>query len=187
MLQTILDLVKDEKRNTKGIQFMIAMMKESTTIEQAVIKIVQNIEFMQQIIHKFPNGLGLDDFYDRLIRNYTLDIADYNKPFSMKGFEIISTLEPEDSSNFIVDSLLQNLHPHIIINQDLRQRFLAMSTLHDLDWVAPLLVVTDYCCYYSDSDIDRVEEILKFMLGVLIGFPKQDLAKTIKAAWAGHR
>ena len=75
------------------------MMKESKTIEQAVTKIVQNIEFMHEIFRKFPDGYDMDNFYDRLIRNYTLDIADYNKPFSLKGFEIISSLEPEDVSS----------------------------------------------------------------------------------------
>jgi len=94
MLQTILELVEDETRNSKWIQIMLKMMKESTTIEQAVIKIVRNIEFMHEIIRKFSNEYYMDQFYDRLIKNYTLDIADYNKPLSMKGFEIISSLEP---------------------------------------------------------------------------------------------
>jgi hypothetical protein len=47
MLQTIRKLVQDRGNITKNTQFMIEMMKESVTIEEAMSKIVRKCEFIE--------------------------------------------------------------------------------------------------------------------------------------------
>jgi hypothetical protein len=66
-----------------------------------------------------------------------------------------------------MDQLMMRLYPQFLTNTDFRNDFLSHSLFNDLDWLAPLIVLTDYFTYYFDAD--KVESYMAFMLGVTEG------------------
>ena len=58
------------------------------------------------------------------------------------------------------------LFPQLLTNPDLRNDYLSHSLFNALDWLAPLIVLTDYFSYYYDTDIYKVEAFMDFVLHV---------------------
>lgn len=97
---------------------------------------------------KIDKGDKYIDFPHRLIRNYSLGTGTYNRPFRMQNIENILSLEPKAESQFVLDHLLMFLYPQLLTNPDLRNDYQSHSLANDLDWLAPLVVLTDYFTYY---------------------------------------
>ena len=85
MLQTLIEVVRDRKNITENTQFMIKMMEESESIEEALGKIVRKVEFTAKIISRIQDS----EFPHRLIRNYSLGTDLYSNPFKMQNIETI--------------------------------------------------------------------------------------------------
>lgn len=66
----------------------------------------------------------------------------------MQNIETILSLEPKSESHYIVDHLLMSQFPQFLTNEELRKDLLSLSLIHDIDWMAPLVVVMDYFTYY---------------------------------------
>jgi hypothetical protein len=66
----------------------------------------------------------------------------------MQNIEPILSLEPKKDSHYIVDHLLMSQYPQLLTNPELRKDFLSFYLLHDLDWLAPLVVLMDYFTYF---------------------------------------
>jgi hypothetical protein len=144
------------------------MMRESATIEEAMIKIIiRKPEFVANLFRlNMADGERWNEFAHRLIRNYSIATGSYGQPFRMRNLETILSLEPKSDSRFVMDHLMMLLYPQVLSNPDLRNDYLTHSLLNDLDWLAPLLVLTDYFTYYLDADADKREDFMGFMLGV---------------------
>jgi hypothetical protein len=146
---------------------MLQMMRESATIEEAMVKIVRKPEFVANLFRlNMADGERWNEFAHRLIRNYSIATGAYGRPFRMQNIETILSLELKSDSRFVMDHLMMLLYPQLLTNPDLRNDYLTHSLLNDLDWLAPLLVLTDYFTYYLDADADKGEDFMGFMLGV---------------------
>jgi hypothetical protein len=66
----------------------------------------------------------------------------------MQNIETILSLEPKSESHYIVDHLLMSQFPHYLTNLELRMDYSSLILLHDIDWLAPLVVLMDYFTYY---------------------------------------
>ena len=133
-------------------------MKESVTIEEAMSKIIRNLEFAANLFRSYmPNG---GEFAHRLIRNYSLESGTYSRPFRFQNIENILSLEPKSESRFIMDHLMMHLFPLLLTNPDLRNDFLTHSLINEFNWLAILVVLTDYFTYYLDPDIDKLEAFM---------------------------
>jgi hypothetical protein len=95
MLRTLDDLVRDRKDITENTKFMLEMMRESGTIEEAMFKIVSKVEIGGNIFLKTLTGEQRSEFAHRLIRNFSLGTGTYNRPFRMQNIEKILSLEPK--------------------------------------------------------------------------------------------
>jgi hypothetical protein len=128
---------------------MLEMMKGSESIEEAMCKIVRKCEFAAKIFLRTSADYDeRGEFAHRLIRNYSLGTGTYNRPFRMQNIDSIISLEPKSESHYIMDQLMMRLYPQLLTNTDLRDDFLSHSLFNDLDWLAPLIVFTDYFSYY---------------------------------------
>jgi hypothetical protein len=73
MLQTLSELVRAREEVTEYTQFMLKMMSESVSIEEAMSKIVRRAEFVGKMIRRnVADGMHMAEFGQRLIRNYSL-------------------------------------------------------------------------------------------------------------------
>jgi hypothetical protein len=93
----------------------------------------------------------MDDVSERLAKNLALDTRNYNNPFSLLAIEILYKLEPKDDAMYLIEMLLTDLFSNILANTEFRLRFHSLHILLNLDWLAPLLVLTDYFTYYQDN------------------------------------
>ena len=66
----------------------------------------------------------------------------------MQTLETILSLEPKSESHYIVDYILMSQFLQLLTTPDFRKDFLSLSLLHDIDWLAPLVVLMDYFKYY---------------------------------------
>ena len=66
----------------------------------------------------------------------------------MQNLEIILSLEPKSESHYIVDYILMNQFLPLLTIPEFRKDYLSLSLLHDIDWLAPLVVLMDYFKYY---------------------------------------
>ena len=149
MLQTLREIVKDREDITENTKFMLEMMKGSESIEEAMCKIVRKCEFAAKIFLRTSADYDeRGEFAHRLIRNYSLGTGTYNRPFRMQNIDSIISLEPKSESHYIMDQLMMRLYPQLLTNTDLRNDFLSHSLFNDFDWLAPLIVLTDYFSYY---------------------------------------
>ena len=62
----------------------------------------------------------------------------------MENLDTILSLEPKIESHYIVDFVLMTQFPQLLINPELRKDYLSLSLHHDIDWLAPLVVLMDY-------------------------------------------
>jgi hypothetical protein len=73
MLQTLSELVRAREEVTEHTQFMLKMMSESESIEEAMSKIVRRAEFVGKMLRRnVADGMHMAEFGQRLIRNYSL-------------------------------------------------------------------------------------------------------------------
>jgi hypothetical protein len=128
---------------------MLTMMQESASIEEAISKIVRRVEFVGKMIRrKVGDGMQMAEFAHRLVRNYSLGRNTRSYSFAMQNIETILSLEPKSESHYIVDHLLMSLFPQFLTHPELRKDYLSLSLFHDIDWLAPLVVLMDYFTYY---------------------------------------
>lgn len=129
---------------------MLQQMKESSNIEEAVGKIIRKPEFVANLFRlNIADGERWNEFAHRLIRNYSLATDTYGgRPFRMQNIDNILSLEPKTESRYVIDHLMMLLYPQLLTNPDLRSDYLSHSLVNDLDWLAPLVVLTDYFTYY---------------------------------------
>ena len=66
----------------------------------------------------------------------------------MQNIDNILSLEPKTESRYVIDHLMMLLYPQLLTNPDLRSDYLSHSLVNDLDWLAPLVVLTEYFTYY---------------------------------------
>ena len=146
---------------------MILKMRESATIEEAMIKIISKPELIANLFRlNMEDCEKWNEFSHRLIRNYSLASGPYSRPFRLQNIDTILSLEPKPDSRFVMDHLMVFLYPQVLTDPDLRNNYLSHCLINDLDWLAPLVVLTDYFTYYLDIDADKREEFMGFMLGV---------------------
>ena len=125
------------------------MMKESETIEEAMCKIVRKLEIVGKIFLKILTDEDQkSEFAHRLIRNYSLGTGTYTRPFRMQNINNILSIEPKSESHNIMDHLMMSLYPQLLAHPDLRNNYLSLSIINNFDWLAPLIVLTDYFSYY---------------------------------------
>ena len=127
---------------------MIEMMKESATIEEAICKIVRKCEFVEKIFKTLPFDENRSEFIHRLLRNYSLATGTYSLPFRMQNIESIISLVKNSQQHYLLDLLIMHIYPQVLTNDDFRNDFLSHSLFNELDWLGPLLVITDYFHYY---------------------------------------
>jgi hypothetical protein len=96
MLQTLSELVRARDDDvTEYTLFMLTMMQESASIEEAMSKIVRRVEFVGKMIRrKVGDGMQMAEFSHRLVRNYSLGRNTGSYSFAMKNIETILSLEP---------------------------------------------------------------------------------------------
>jgi len=90
------------------------MLKESNTIEEAIIKIVKNLKFVNQVIQRFQLSSNKVEFFYSLYKNYAIGISDY-KVFSLKNLEIILNLDPQSLSMKLAEKILSKMSLEIIL------------------------------------------------------------------------
>jgi hypothetical protein len=66
----------------------------------------------------------------------------------MQNIETILSLEPKSESHYIVDYILMSQFLQLLRTPEFRKDYLSLSLLHEIDWLAPLLVLMDYFNYY---------------------------------------
>lgn len=66
----------------------------------------------------------------------------------MQNFETILSSEPKSESHYIFDFILMNQFLQLLTAPEFRKDYLSISHLHDIDWLAPLVVLMDYFKYY---------------------------------------
>jgi hypothetical protein len=66
----------------------------------------------------------------------------------MQIIETILSLEPKSESNTILDFILMSQFLQLLTTPEFRKDYLSLSILHDIDWMAPLVVLMDYFIYY---------------------------------------
>jgi hypothetical protein len=103
----------------------------------------------------------------------------------MQNIETILSLEPKSESHYIVEYILMNQFPQIMTNPELRKDYLSLSLVHDIDWLAPLVVMVDYFTYYEDPSTEQLEAFIEFMVGITASMNESKLAKTLKGAFFG--
>lgn len=162
---------------------MLQKMKESVTIEEAMGKIIMNPQFLANFI---LNLADCGEFAHRLIRNYSFQTVKNRDPLSLQYLETIESLEPKSESHFIMDHLMMHLFPLLLTNHDLRNEYLTISLIHDFDWLAPIVVLMDYFTYYLDTDGDKREAFMSFILWVAASMDSKKLAKTVKGSIFGE-
>ena len=112
MLATIHDLCKNGRELTEDTQFMIKMMEESKTLEEAMAKIVRKVDFISKLIRRnVRDCMQMSEFTDRLIRNYMPLNLEYFEQFSMINIDNLTILEPKNEASYIFDHILMSLFP----------------------------------------------------------------------------
>jgi hypothetical protein len=66
----------------------------------------------------------------------------------MQKLETILSKEPKSESHYIVDFILMSQFLQLLTAPDFRKDYLSLSLLHDIDWLAPVVVLLDYFKHY---------------------------------------
>ena len=124
---------------------MLKMMEESESIEDAMSKIVQRGDLFGMMNHQ----KSVRRFCQKFMINYNLGTTTTSF-FSLAKVDIgfILSYYPGSESKQQLDRLLFVQFPLVMTNPELRKDYLNLSLLHDLDWLAPLVVLLDYFIYY---------------------------------------
>jgi hypothetical protein len=66
----------------------------------------------------------------------------------MQIIDTILTLEPKSESHYILDYILMSQFLQLLTTPEFRKDYLSLLLHHDIDWLAPLVVLMDYFNYY---------------------------------------
>jgi hypothetical protein len=138
---------------------MINTMRETDTIVDAMHRIVkEKITLNTLLIRKIQEDRCYSSNYSaRLVKILSKDYSKTNLPLAIEQLLSLEQLDIPEALTFL-DLLLGDLYTIILVNKDFRRRYTSlMMVVPHLDWLAPLLVMTDYLQFFQDSSIDKIQ------------------------------
>ena len=138
---------------------MINTMRETDTIVDAMHRIVkEKITLNTLLIRKIQEDRCYSSNYSaRLVKILSKDYSKTNLPLAIEQLLSLEQLDIPEALTFL-DLLLGDLYTIILVNKDFRRRYTSLMMVFPyLDWLAPLLVMTDYLQFFQDSSIDKIQ------------------------------
>jgi hypothetical protein len=138
---------------------MINTMRKTDTIEDAMHRIVkEKIMLNNLLIRRIQEDRCYSSNYSaRLIKILSRDYSKTNLPLAIEQLLSLEQCDTPEALTFI-DLLLGDLYTIILVNEDFRRRYTSLlMVVPHLDWLAPLLVMTDYLQFYQDSSIEKIQ------------------------------
>jgi hypothetical protein len=141
---------KDRKDLTEDTKFMLEILRNSNTIEEAIHIISRKLDLTHKVFSKIRKSIKeIGHFASSFLRN--LDCLNYGSD-SLFSLEFLLQCQPYDLSKELFDYTISFLYPSILFHEvEFRERYLNILICCNLQWLSPLLVLIDYLEFYQDE------------------------------------